>query len=196
MPSRNAPPSAARNSGARQSTPLSLRSVQISRNSCPASAVVPRPCARPRALCSARPSIRRSGRRARFRPQTNLLALNATIEAARAGEAGKGFAVVASEVKSLAVQTAKATEDIASHILAVQESTSGAVEAIRQIAERMQEINGNTTAVAVSVEQQNLATGEISRSVTSSRGHKSRRGGAWRGRRRGDADTQLGRGRT
>jgi methyl-accepting chemotaxis protein len=99
--------------------------------------------------------------------QTNLLALNATIEAARAGEAGKGFAVVASEVKSLAVQTAKATEDIASHILAVQESTSGAVEAIRQIAARMQEINGNTTAVAVSVEQQNLATGEISRSVTS-----------------------------
>ena len=62
--------------------------------------------------------------------QTNLLALNATIEAARAGEAGKGFAVVASEVKSLAVQTAKATEDIANHILAVQDSTSAAVEAI------------------------------------------------------------------
>jgi methyl-accepting chemotaxis protein len=99
--------------------------------------------------------------------QTNLLALNATIEAARAGEAGKGFAVVASEVKSLAVQTAKATEDIANHILAVQDSTSGAVEAIRQIAARMQEINGNTSAVAVSVEQQSLATGEISRSVTS-----------------------------
>ncbi len=69
--------------------------------------------------------------------QTNLLALNATIEAARAGEAGKGFAVVASEVKSLAVQTAKATEDIANHILAVQDSTSAAVEAIRQIAARM-----------------------------------------------------------
>ena len=99
--------------------------------------------------------------------QTNLLALNATIEAARAGEAGKGFAVVASEVKSLAVQTAKATEDIANHILAVQESTSGAVEAIRQIAERMQDINGNTSAVAASVEQQNPATGEISRSVQS-----------------------------
>ncbi|MGE5166328.1 MAG: methyl-accepting chemotaxis protein [Sphingobacteriales bacterium] len=80
--------------------------------------------------------------------QTNLLALNATIEAARAGEAGKGFAVVASEVKSLAVQTAKATEDIANHIPAVQNSTSGAVDAIRQIAARMQEINGNTTAVA------------------------------------------------
>jgi methyl-accepting chemotaxis protein len=99
--------------------------------------------------------------------QTNLLALNATIEAARAGEAGKGFAVVASEVKSLAVQTAKATEDIANHILAVQESTTGAVDAIRQIAERMQEINQYTAAVAVSVEQQNAATGEISHNVTS-----------------------------
>jgi methyl-accepting chemotaxis protein len=99
--------------------------------------------------------------------QTNLLALNATIEAARAGEAGKGFAVVASEVKSLAVQTAKATEDIANHILAVQNSTSGAVDAIRQIAGRMQEINENTAAVAASVEQQNAATSEISRNVAS-----------------------------
>jgi methyl-accepting chemotaxis protein len=99
--------------------------------------------------------------------QTNLLALNATIEAARAGEAGKGFAVVASEVKSLAVQTAKATEDIASHILAVQDSTTAAVEAIRQIAARMREINENTSAVAASVEQQNSATSEISRNVAS-----------------------------
>ncbi|MGH6664945.1 MAG: PAS-domain containing protein [Pseudolabrys sp.] len=99
--------------------------------------------------------------------QTNLLALNATIEAARAGEAGKGFAVVASEVKSLAVQTAKATEEIASHILAVQNSTTGAVEAIRQIATRMQEINGYTASVAASVEQQNAATGEISHNVAS-----------------------------
>jgi methyl-accepting chemotaxis protein len=99
--------------------------------------------------------------------QTNLLALNATIEAARAGEAGKGFAVVAAEVKSLAVQTAKATEDIANHILAVQNSTSGAVEAIRQIAARMQEINQFTAAVAASVEQQNAATGEISLNVAS-----------------------------
>jgi len=97
--------------------------------------------------------------------QTNLLALNATIEAARAGEAGKGFAVVASEVKSLAVQTAKATEEIASHILAVQNSTGGAVEAIRQIAARMQEINEYTTGVAAAVEQQNSATGEISHNV-------------------------------
>ncbi|MEJ2434532.1 MAG: methyl-accepting chemotaxis protein, partial [Pseudolabrys sp.] len=60
--------------------------------------------------------------------QTNLLALNATIKAARAGEAGKGFAVVAAEVKSLAVQTATATEEIANHILVVQGSTSGAVD--------------------------------------------------------------------
>jgi methyl-accepting chemotaxis protein len=99
--------------------------------------------------------------------QTNLLALNATIEAARAGEAGKGFAVVASEVKSLAVQTAKATEEIANHILAVQNSTSGAVEAIRQIATRMQEINEYSAAVAAAVEQQNSATEEISHNVAS-----------------------------
>jgi hypothetical protein len=99
--------------------------------------------------------------------QTNLLALNATIEAARAGEAGRGFAVVASEVKSLAVQTAKATEDIAGHILGVQDSTAGAVEAIRQIAARMQEINQHTSAVAAAVEQQNSATGEISHNVAS-----------------------------
>jgi methyl-accepting chemotaxis protein len=97
--------------------------------------------------------------------QTNLLALNATIEAARAGEAGKGFVVVAAEVKSLAVQTAKATEEIANHILAVQNSTGGAVEAIRQIATRMQEINEYTTGVAASVEQQNSATEEISHNV-------------------------------
>jgi methyl-accepting chemotaxis protein len=97
--------------------------------------------------------------------QTNLLALNATIEAARAGEAGKGFAVVASEVKSLAVQTARATEDIASHIQAVQTSTGSAVAAIRQIAARMQDINQYTSAVASSVQQQNAATGEISHNV-------------------------------
>jgi PAS domain S-box-containing protein len=99
--------------------------------------------------------------------QTNLLALNATIEAARAGEAGRGFAVVASEVKSLAVQTAKATEDIAKQILAVQASTGGAVEAIRSITERMREINTYASAVAASVEQQNSATGEISHNVAS-----------------------------
>ncbi|HWC94424.1 MAG TPA: PAS-domain containing protein [Pseudolabrys sp.] len=97
--------------------------------------------------------------------QTNLLALNATIEAARAGEAGRGFAVVASEVKSLAVQTAKATEDISSQILDVQSSTGKAVEAIGRIANRMREIDNHTAAVSQSVQQQSAATGEISQNV-------------------------------
>jgi methyl-accepting chemotaxis protein len=99
--------------------------------------------------------------------QTNLLALNATIEAARAGEAGRGFAVVAGEVKSLAVQTAAATEKIVAQIAAVQTSTGVTVKAIRCNADRMQEIDRYTSTVAASLQEQNVATGEISRNVAS-----------------------------
>ncbi|WP_431860860.1 methyl-accepting chemotaxis protein [Azospirillum sp.] len=97
--------------------------------------------------------------------QTNLLALNATIEAARAGETGKGFAVVASEVKSLANQTAKATEEIAGQITGMQEATRGAVGAIGEIAAVIAQINEIATTIAAAVEEQDAATREIARSV-------------------------------
>jgi methyl-accepting chemotaxis protein len=98
---------------------------------------------------------------------TNLLALNATIEAARAGDAGRGFAVVASEVKSLAVQTAKATELIASQILAVQESTKGAVEEVQSIEKDMDEISAYADRVGVAIGQQSATTETISDNVAS-----------------------------
>jgi methyl-accepting chemotaxis protein len=97
--------------------------------------------------------------------QTNLLALNATIEAARAGEAGKGFAVVASEVKSLATQTAKATEEITAQVAAIQEATGSSVQAIQAIGETISRVNHIAAAIAAAVEQQGAATQEIARNV-------------------------------
>lgn len=97
--------------------------------------------------------------------QTNLLALNATIEAARAGDAGRGFAVVASEVKELASQTAKATEEIAGQVAAIQSATGNCVTAIGGISDTIREISGIATTIAAAVEQQDSATREIARSV-------------------------------
>jgi methyl-accepting chemotaxis protein len=97
--------------------------------------------------------------------QTNLLALNATIEAARAGEAGRGFAVVASEVKELASQTAKATEEIAGQVTAIQSATGNCVTAISDISNTIREISGIAATIAAAVEQQGSATREIARSV-------------------------------
>ena len=97
--------------------------------------------------------------------KTNLLALNATIEAARAGDAGKGFAVVASEVKALAAQTARSTQDIATHVGDVRSATGASVAAVARIEETISEIDAIATSVAASVEEQRAATAEIARNV-------------------------------
>jgi len=97
--------------------------------------------------------------------QTNLLALNATIEAARAGDAGKGFAVVASEVKSLANQTAGATEEISAQISEIQGATKAAVDANGVIAKTINEIHEVATAIASAVEEQGAATQEVSSNI-------------------------------
>jgi methyl-accepting chemotaxis protein len=97
--------------------------------------------------------------------QTNLLALNATIEAARAGDAGKGFAVVASEVKSLAEQTARATDEIGQQIGAMQSATGEAVNAIEAITGLITSMNDTSTMIAAAVEEQHAATGEIAANV-------------------------------
>jgi methyl-accepting chemotaxis protein len=97
--------------------------------------------------------------------QTNLLALNATIEAARAGEAGRGFAVVAQEVKALAGQTAKATGEIAGHVVAIQEATRESVDAIKGIGTTIGRIADLTTSISSAVEEQGAVTAEIARNV-------------------------------
>jgi methyl-accepting chemotaxis protein len=106
----------------------------------------------------------------RIAGQTNLLALNATIEAARAGDAGRGFAVVAQEVKTLASQTAKATDDIGRHVQAIQNATHRSVGAIQGMSQKMSDLQAFSTRIAAAVEQQAVAAQEIAGNLTSAAG--------------------------
>jgi methyl-accepting chemotaxis protein len=108
--------------------------------------------------------------------QTNLLALNATIEAARAGQAGRGFAVVAAEVKTLANQTAHATEDISKQVAAIQDATKRSVDEISSIARVIGELTSVSTSIAAAVEEQSTTTGGIAESVQVAAEHTARAG--------------------